>query len=117
MLGPINYQASNNNFQQVRTIRKHFNPKFRKERGKKFIKVELPKFDDSEEAQAEEVRSTLKKFGILPQRSWQERPILISSTPQIFESYVVPEGDGKFSALSKTVRIISKANATFYKEN
>lgn len=102
MLGPINYPAINDPSQQVRNIKKHFNPKFRKERGRKFIKIELPNFDDSnDEVMQERFRSRLKRHGILPQRSWQERPVLVSSTPQIFESYVVPEGDGKFSAITK----------------
>ncbi|XP_017886719.1 probable 39S ribosomal protein L45, mitochondrial isoform X2 [Ceratina calcarata] len=102
MLGPINYPVVNDPSQQVRNIKKHFNPKYRKERAMKFIKIELPDFDDSnEEVVQERFRSRLKRHGILPQRNWQERPVLISSTPQIFETYVVPEGDGKFSPITK----------------
>ncbi|XP_076762104.1 mitochondrial ribosomal protein L45 [Xylocopa sonorina] len=101
MLGLINYPIPNDTSQQVRSIKKHFNQKFRKERGRKFIKVDLPKFDDnSEEFTQERIRTQLKKYGILPQRSWAERPVFISCTPQIFERYVVPEGDGKFSAVT-----------------
>ncbi|CAK9811408.1 Probable 39S ribosomal protein L45, mitochondrial [Anthophora plagiata] len=106
MLGPINYPALNDSCEQVRHIKKHFNPKFRKERAKKFIKVDLPNTEE-EEKEADEIspdllRSKLKKFGILPQRHWEERPVYICATPQIFETYVVPEGDGKFSPITTT---------------
>ncbi|CAK9801048.1 Probable 39S ribosomal protein L45, mitochondrial [Anthophora quadrimaculata] len=104
MLGPINYPALNDSCEQVRHIKKHFDQKFRKERAKKFIKIELPNMEkeQSDEMQPDIVRSRLKKLGILPQRHWEERPVFICSTPQIFESYIVPEGDGKFSPITTT---------------
>lgn len=51
----------------------------------------------------EEIRSRMKEFGFIPQKMWQERPSFITSTPTIFEAYVAPEGDGKYSAITKEV--------------
>ncbi|XP_033198616.1 mitochondrial ribosomal protein L45 [Bombus vancouverensis nearcticus] len=102
MLGPINYPVPNDSSQQVRNIKKHFNPKYRKERGKKVIKIKLPTFDDDDDENNSKVRTKLKEAGILPQRNWSERPVFISSTPAIFDSYVAPEGDGKFSPINRT---------------
>ncbi|XP_054000894.1 probable 39S ribosomal protein L45, mitochondrial [Hylaeus anthracinus] len=99
MLSPINFPCDNS--QQVRTIKKHWNPKFKKERREKFIKVELLNFDESEDMSKERIRSEMKKYGLIPQRIWNERPNFVSCTPNIFESYVVPEGDGKFSTITK----------------
>lgn len=105
MLGRINYPISNDNFQQVRSIKKHWNQKYRKARAQKVIKVKLPKFDENENA-TDAFRTKLKEAGILPQREWTERPVFISSTPSIFERYIIPEGDGKFSTLTTPVRNI-----------
>ena len=101
MLGPINYPVPNDSSQQVRNIKKHFNQKFRKERGRKYIKIKLPTFDSDDETNSR-VRTKLKEAGILPQRNWSEGPVLISCTPKIFEGYIAPEGDGKFSPISTT---------------
>lgn len=103
MLGPINYPIPNDSSQQVRNIKKHFNQKYRKERGQKVIKVKLPTFDDNDNENNSKMRTKLKEAGILPQRNWTERPVFISCTPTIFESYVAPEGDGKFSPISTMV--------------
>lgn len=105
MISPINYPCDTS--QQVRNINKHWNPKFKKERKAKFIKVDLPNFDelDKQTLSKEEIRSRLKKEGMIPQRQWRERPIFISSTPVIFERYVVPEGDGKYSSITKEVHV------------
>lgn len=51
----------------------------------------------------EQLRSRMREFGFVPQKAWQERPTLITSTPTIFESYIAPEGDGKYSAITKEV--------------
>ncbi|XP_076382065.1 mitochondrial ribosomal protein L45 [Megalopta genalis] len=102
ILGPASYPSYN--FQQLRNIAKHWNPKFRKERREKFIKVELPTFeedDDDATMSRERFRARMKKYGMVPQRKWSERPVLISSTPNIFEPYVVPEGDGRYSSITK----------------
>ncbi|KOC65083.1 putative 39S ribosomal protein L45, mitochondrial [Habropoda laboriosa] len=101
MLGPINYPVLNDSCEQVRYIKKHYNPKFRKERGQKFIKIELPDLEENNDDLSEDVvRTKFKKFGIYPQRNWNERPVFVNCTSQIFESYVVPEGDGKFSPIT-----------------
>lgn len=42
----------------------------------------------------------MKEQGILPPRSWMERPITISATGAVFEPYIPPEGDGKLSSLT-----------------
>lgn len=98
-----------NDFVQVRYINKHWNPKFKKERREKVIKVKLPSFEDDEEDSTkldkEQIRSRMKEYGFIPQKQWSERPAFISSTPIIFESYVAPEGDGKYSAITKEVYI------------
>jgi len=70
--------------------------------------VKLPNFNkfvenDHTKMSKEQIRSRMKEFGFLPQKSWQERPIFISCTPSIFESYVIPEGDGKYSFITKEV--------------
>lgn len=96
-LSLINYPLYDTSLQS-RGIKKHYNQKFRKERAQKVIKVELPNFN--EELTQDLQRTYMKKIGILPCRQWQERPYLINCTSDILESYVVPEGDGKFSAIT-----------------
>ncbi|XP_043194045.1 probable 39S ribosomal protein L45, mitochondrial [Amphibalanus amphitrite] len=84
---------------------KHWNPKFRVLRGKKIIKVELPNFNEDEEAKQlspDEIRKKLKEKGMLPPRPWQERTMSIGCTGGVFEEYVPPEGDGKVSIVSTT---------------
>lgn len=97
-------------FMQVRYIKKHWNPKYKKERAAKVIKIKLPSFDsdynDPTKMEKEKVRSRMKEHGFLPEKPWSERPAFISCTPVIFESYVAPEGDGKFSAITKEVRLL-----------
>ncbi|XP_073993527.1 mitochondrial ribosomal protein L45 [Rhodnius prolixus] len=94
-----------NNIQIRSRTAKHWNPKFKKLRGQKFIKVELPNFEElnktTEELSREKIRSKMKERGILPQRPWTERPVYISSTGTVFEPYVPPEGDGKVSSITK----------------
>lgn len=45
----------------------------------------------------------MKERGMFPPRPWMERPYEVSSTGDIFEPYVPPEGDGKASYISKEV--------------
>ncbi|XP_068205123.1 large ribosomal subunit protein mL45 [Palaemon carinicauda] len=82
---------------------KHYNQKFKRDRGLKVIKVELPDFHekDAEDMTPDEMRARLKEKGIQPIRPWTERPLFISSTAGTFEPYIPPEGDGKVSAISK----------------
>lgn len=83
---------------------KHWNPKFRKLRSQKMVKVKLPDFEDLskpyEQLTKEEVKTRMKDRGILPDRPWVERPLYISSTASVFEPYIPPEGDGKVSVIS-----------------
>lgn len=106
MLTAINYS---NCFIQVRYIKKHWNPKFKKERREKVIRIKLPSFEDTNEdptkLDKEQIRSHMKEYGFVPQKQWSERPAFMSCTPIIFESYVAPEGDGKYSAITKEVFI------------
>lgn len=92
------------NAQQVRHRQtKHWNPKFKTLRKRKFIKVDIPDFQEKfEELSKEEVRSRMKERGVLPPRPWLERPFHISCTGGMFEPYVPPEGDGKKSIISTT---------------
>lgn len=101
MLAPLNYPLSNP--QITRNINKHWNPKFKKERREKVIKIELPDFDKNRHGDVteEEMRTRMKEMGLFPQKPMEEKPIYLSCSPNIFESYVAPEGDGKFSNLSK----------------
>ncbi|KAF0309664.1 putative 39S ribosomal protein L45, mitochondrial [Amphibalanus amphitrite] len=69
------------------------------------IKVELPNFNEDEEAKQlspDEIRKKLKEKGMLPPRPWQERTMSIGCTGGVFEEYVPPEGDGKVSIVSTT---------------
>ncbi|XP_063242410.1 large ribosomal subunit protein mL45 [Bacillus rossius redtenbacheri] len=88
--------------QPVRHINKHWNPKFKRLRKLKVVKVELPDFDElpEEDMTQEQVRSKMKERGIQPVRPWTERPVYISSTGGVFEPYVPPEGDGKMSPIT-----------------
>lgn len=74
------------------------------------IKVELPDFEAAAETtqgmKPDEIRAKLKERGMLPPRPWMERPYEISSTADIFEPYVPPEGDGRASYVSKEVRFV-----------
>lgn len=80
---------------------KHWNPKFRKLRAKKFIKVQLPNFN--QDLSPEQIRAKMKERGIKPERPWVELPTYVSCMGGIFEEYVPPEGDGKFSVLTTSV--------------
>ncbi|XP_011141504.1 probable 39S ribosomal protein L45, mitochondrial isoform X2 [Harpegnathos saltator] len=94
-----------NDFTQARYIAKHWNPKFKKERREKVIKIKLPSFENEDEdptkLSKEQIRSRMKEHGFVPQKQWSERPAYMSCTPIIFESYIAPEGDGKYSAITK----------------
>jgi len=58
----------------------------------------------------------MKEHGYLPQKPWEERPTFFTCTPMIFESYVAPEGDGKYSAVTKEVYfVLLLLNIIFYK--
>ncbi|XP_058453751.1 large ribosomal subunit protein mL45 [Malaya genurostris] len=89
--------------QQVRHRRtKHWDPKWKRLRKAKFVKIDIPNLNErAEDLSQEQVKSKMKEKGLLPPRPWLERPFYISCTGGIFEPYVPPEGDGKMSAISK----------------
>lgn len=82
---------------------KHWNPKFKRLRADKVKKFELPNFQEKDEMTMDQMRAKMRKSGVLPPRPWSEMPIFISNTGTIFEPYIPPEGDGKFSVISKEV--------------
>lgn len=86
---------------------KHWNPKFKRERSLKMLKIKLPDYDElrrEKELSPEEIRAKMKEKGIAPPRPWNERPIFISCTGTFIDPYIPPEGDG-------TISIVSKAGA------
>lgn len=91
----------------VRYIRKkHRDPRFRKDRALKFIKVELPDYEQMRrqkrgQLSPEEIRGIMKKEGMAPTRPYQEKPILITTTDTVMEPFIPPEGDGRASTLTK----------------
>ncbi|CAG9568366.1 unnamed protein product [Danaus chrysippus] len=85
------------------TTSKHYNPKFRKHRGQKVLKIDLPDMnEDPDTIPPEKLRQKMKERGVLPPRPWIERPFYISATGGVFEAYIPPEGDGKASLVSTT---------------
>lgn len=85
------------------TTSKHFNPKFKKMRAEKYLKIDLPDpNEDIGNLSPQKIRQKMKERGLLPPRPWMERPFYISATGGVFEPYVPPEGDGKASIVSTT---------------
>ncbi|XP_055545365.1 probable 39S ribosomal protein L45, mitochondrial [Wyeomyia smithii] len=89
--------------QQVRHRRtKHWDPKWKRLRKAKYVKVDIPNLNErAEDLSNEQMKTRMKERGLLPPRPWLERPFHISCTGGVFEPYVPPEGDGKISAISK----------------
>ena len=87
--------------QQRQRHTKHFNPKWKKLRRDKYVKIELPNLNEKfEDFTPDEQRSKMKERGVMPPRPYFERPFYISSTGGVFEPYVPPEGDGKISTVA-----------------
>ncbi|XP_054719017.1 probable 39S ribosomal protein L45, mitochondrial [Uloborus diversus] len=69
------------------------------------LKIKLPDFDEQrrdEKLSIEEMRSKMKEKGIVPHRQWNEKPMYMGCTGDIFDPYVPPEGDGKISPVSSS---------------
>ena len=88
--------------------RKHYDPKFKLDRGRKVMKVDLPDFQKratdikkSTEMTPEERNKEMRELGVQPFRPWDERPLFFGCTAQVVEPYVPPEGDGKANFISK----------------
>ncbi|XP_034836154.1 large ribosomal subunit protein mL45 [Maniola hyperantus] len=96
------------------TTTKHYDPKFKTHRAKKFLKIDLPDMNEDESKFSEQrMRQKMKERGVLPPRPWMERPFYIGATGGVFEAYVPPEGDGKASLVStsrakQTVQLLEK---------
>ncbi|CAG9761216.1 unnamed protein product [Ceutorhynchus assimilis] len=92
----------NVNSQFVRYRRtKHWDPKWKQLRRLKVFKIDLPNFrEKNSDLTEEQIRQRLKENGLLPPRPWQEQQVSISSTGQVFEPYIPPEGDGKISPIT-----------------
>lgn len=69
------------------------------------MKVELPDFQEpkTDEAREEKVRTRMKLHGLYPMKRVEESPHMAACTSDIFQAYIPPEGDGKFSVASLAV--------------
>src|SRR5690349_21487614 len=89
LLAAVQASAELQQYRHRRT--KHFNPKWKKMRQEKYVKVELPKMNEKfSEMTPEEQRSKMKERGIAPPRPYMERPFYIACTGGTFEPYVPP---------------------------
>ncbi|XP_052866685.1 probable 39S ribosomal protein L45, mitochondrial [Anopheles cruzii] len=102
-LAPCLQNAAIINQQQVRHRRtKHWDPRWKRLRKAKFIKIDIPNLNEKpEDMSQEQIKTRMKERGMLPPRPWLERPFYISCTGGVFEPYVPPEGDGRMSAISR----------------
>lgn len=99
---------------QVRCLATHWNPKFRKLRALKVVKPKLPDFDQMRQEDPlgesiQERRKRMIKEGMEPPVSFEYKPVNITSSTEIFDSYVPPEGDGKMSIFSNPKEFGSQA--------
>ncbi|CRK99794.1 CLUMA_CG013102, isoform A [Clunio marinus] len=109
-LGLLTVVQQTPDIHQHRHINKHFNPKWKKMRREKVVKVELPNINEKfGDLTPDEQRSRMKERGVAPPRPYMERPFYISCTGGTFEPYVPPEGDGKVSS----VKGVAKAKFEF----
>lgn len=72
------------------------------------LKFELPDYDkirDDSKKTFEEQRAKSIKEGIEPPISFEYKPLNITTSSEIFDPYVPPEGDGKSTIISKEVII------------
>lgn len=115
----IGLKRSNN-----RRPNRHWDPRWRAARGRKFIKLDLPDMDQNREKDTtsiEQMRKLLKAEGIPPvERRDTDRPMLVSSTSEIIDPYEVPEGDGVFSSMPSNLQergfVSSAANTALRKD-
>lgn len=78
--GLLAVNANSVAYEQVLHMSKHWNPKFKRLRTLKVIKVELPDFQEKPgDITPEEGRSRMKERGILPPRPWNERAFVMST--------------------------------------
>jgi len=69
----------------------YYNYEWRRLRGKKFGKVQLPDFESdhkkNKQLTPEEMRSVMKQKGVVPHRSWHERPMVSTCSPSIIDPF------------------------------
>lgn len=91
---------------------KHHDPRFRKLRGAKVLKLDLPDGEverklASFKMSPDESRAEMKRLGMLPPHpdggTGGELPVFMASTGAVFHQYVPPEADGQASILSSEV--------------
>lgn len=107
-----------------RGLATHWDPKFRRLRGAKVIKPELPDYEkiknqSNQKETKEERRSRSIKEGISPPVTFEYKPINFATSSEIFDQYVPPEGDGKASSFfSKegALGAVEKVKKTFTKK-
>jgi large subunit ribosomal protein L45 len=58
----------------------------------------------------DEIRSAMKEAGVVPHRPWNQRPIMVLSTNEVFDPYIPDEGDGKISEVQPGVGGIKSRN-------
>lgn len=71
-------------------------------RAKKVAKIQLPDFREMKKSDSGEVDPTYiatlaKERGVVPHRSWEEKPLVISCTYEIYDPYKPKPEDGKSS--------------------
>lgn len=72
------------------TTSKHYDPKFKKLRKLKYMKVELPNMnEDFESMTPEKVRQKMKERGLMPARPWVERQYYISATGKHYPQFSI----------------------------
>merc|ERR1719223_1384528 len=89
----------------IRSLATHWDPKFKKLRKNKFVKMNAPDFDkirneDMNMQTAEERRAYFIKEGVEPPTSFEYKPFNITTSSEIFDPYLPPEGDGKATLFS-----------------
>jgi len=88
----------------VRCLATHWNPRYKKLRAEKFFKFELPDYDrlrEDSNVSFEKQRAKSIKEGLEPPISFEYKPINITTSSEIFDNYLPPEGDGKATIISK----------------
>lgn len=100
----------------------HWNPKFKALRKAKFVKPKLPDFNtilkSNTNETSEERRARFIKEGMSAPITFEYKPVTITSSSEVFDPYVPPEGDGKASYLSKgfASQAVESAKKSFAKK-
>ena len=129
MWSTLRVVASLSRQQQQRCLATHWNPKFKTLRKQKVIKPDLPDYEkvmhpgrELRDKTTQERRAHAIKEGIDPPISFEYKPINITTSSEIFDRYVPPEGDGKVSPFStkfigNTIESFKKRTAKWAKHS